>query len=484
MSGLCWVEMAEIDLQTWNELTERIAQGLARFVAIWGAPSEHRPILNLALRKNGETPLEVSSLAVPTSHFPSIGAFHPAALLMERAMFDMHGLVADGSPDTRPWLDHGNWPNSRASLPYTFKPVFGEGVHQIPVGPVHAGTIEPGHFRFSVNGETIVRLEARLGYTHKGVLDRMRGASIDHAARLAARLSGDSTCAYGFSFAQAVERALEVEPPPRATALRGVMAELERIANHLGDFAAICNDSGFPLLNTHGAMLRERVLRLSAVCFGHRLMMDRILPGGIATDLASEDAARIDRELASVRARFEPLVEIYEKTASLQDRTVGTGRLDPGLAGILGCGGYVGRASGQIFDSRRDMAYKPYHDLPFTVPCRDTGDVDARVRIRIEEIRQSVAIVHHLLSDLPDGAVRVPLPRFPEAREGCVLIEGFRGDIFAFVRLRDGRIEDVFLRDPSWFLWPALEAAIADNIVADFPLCNKSFNAAYSGCDL
>ena len=484
MSGLCWVEMAEIDPQTWNELKERIAKGLTRFVAIWGERSERGPAAHLALRRHGEMPVEVSSLAAPALHFPSVGAARPAAILMERAMFDIHGLIADGSADTRPWLDHGKWTNSRDPRPYAFKPVFGEGVHQIPVGPVHAGTIESGHFRFSVNGETIIRLEARLGYTHKGVLQRMRGASIDHAARLAGRVSGDSTCAYGFSFAQAVEQALGVEPPPRASALRGVMAELERIANHLGDFGAICNDGGFPLLNAHGAMLRERVLRLSAACFGHRLMMDRIVPGGIATDLAGEDTAKIDRELAFVRDRFERLVEIYEKTASLQDRTVGAGRLDPSLAGILGCGGYVGRASGQVFDARRDMAYGPYRDLPFTVPCRDAGDVDARVRIRIDEIRQSVAMIRRLLADLPAGAVRVPLPRWPEAREGCALIEGFRGDIFAFVRIGNGCVEDVFLRDPSWFLWPALEAAIADNIVADFPLCNKSFNATYSGCDL
>ncbi|WP_298223039.1 NADH-quinone oxidoreductase subunit C [Acidocella sp.] len=476
--------MTAVDLQTWEKKAAEIGQGLSRFVAIWGDASGYCPFVHLATRRKGASSAEVINLAAPDRRFPSIGAHQPAAILMERAIFDMHGLIADGLPDTRPWLDHGTWPGSRATKPYKFKPVNGDGIHQIPVGPVHAGTIEPGHFRFSVNGETIVRIEARLGYTHKGTLKLMRRASIDHAAKLTARISGDSTCAYSFAFALAVEQALGVEAPARAQILRGVMAELERLANHLGDFGAICNDAGFPLLNAHGAMLRERMLRLCAACFGHRLMMDLIVPGGVTADLAHGDEAKIDRELTIVSTQFERIVEVYEKTASLQDRTVGTGRLDPAVAELLGCGGYVGRASGQTFDARRDMAYAPYHDLHFGVPCRDIGDADTRVRVRIEEVRQSSAIILALLRELPDGPIQSPRPPSTSPREGNAIVEGFRGDVFSYVRISNGCIEDVFLRDPSWFLWPALETAIEGNIVADFPLCNKSFNASYSGCDL
>jgi Ni,Fe-hydrogenase III large subunit len=476
--------MVLIDLKTWEATVAEIDEGLSSFVAIWGERSDECPLVHLAARRKGAASTEVISLATPDSHFPSIGAHQPGAILMERAIFDLHGLVADGLPDTRPWLDHGVWLQSRATNSYAFKPVIGEGVHQIPVGPVHAGTIEPGHFRFSVYGETIVRLEARLGYTHKGALKLMRGASIEHGAKLAGRISGDSTVAYGFAFARAVEQALGLEVPARSQALRGVMAELERLANHFGDFGAICNDGGFPLLNAHGAMLRELVLRLAGVCFGHRLMMDRIIPGGVAADLADDDVRKIIRELTAVLGRFERLVEIYEKTTSLQDRVVSTGRLDPVVAQRLGSGGYVGRASAQFFDARRDMAYAPYDVLQFAVSYRDAGDVDARVRVRIEEVRQSVAMIVTLLGDLPVGAVRVPMPESSTRYTGSAVVEGFRGDVFAYVRIRDDRIEDAYLRDPSWFLWPALEAAIEGNIVADFPLCNKSFNASYSGCDL
>lgn len=476
--------MTQVNLRAWETTVAEINQGLSTFIAVWGELSDNGPLVHLATRRKGAASAEVIDLATPGRHFPSVGKHQPAAILMERAIFDMHGLIADGLPDPRPWLDHGVWPQSQVTQSYAFKPVIGEGVHQIPVGPVHAGTIEPGHFRFSVNGETIVRLEARLGYTHKGTLKLMRGASIAHAAKLAGRISGDSTVAYAFAFARAVELALGLEVPPRAFALRGVMAELERLANHFGDFGAICNDGGFPLLNAHGAMLRELVLRLADACFGHRLMMDKIIPGGVAVDLTDDDTSKIIRELTTLSDRFARLVEVYEKTASLQDRVVGTGRLTPVVARNLGCGGYVGRASAQFFDARRDMPYAPYEVLHFGVPCRDTGDVDTRVRVRIEEIRQSIAIIRTLLRNLQTSAIHAPLPGSVQTNEGNAIVEGFRGDLFAYVRINNGHIVDAFLRDPSWFLWPALEVAIEGNIVADFPLCNKSFNASYSGCDL
>ncbi len=367
--------------------------------------------------------------------------------------------------------------------PYEFLPAEGESLHQIAVGPVHAGIIEPGHFRFHANGEAIVRLEARLGYAHKGTELLMQGTDPAHAAKLAGRVSGDSTVAYAVAFARAVEAALGMEIPVRAHWLRALMAELERLANHLGDIGAICNDASFPLMQAHCAVLRELVLRASDSRFGHRLMRDCVVPGGAAPDLDGGGTPVLRALLAEIRKRFPALVELYDNTASLQDRTVGTGILKPHLAQQFGAGGIVGRASGRSFDARRALPYPPYDRLAFEVPILQEGDVNARVWIRIREVEQSLALIEQILDGLPGGGVRTGMPR--GAGEGVALVEGFRGDILAWVHLDgEGRIARCHLRDPSWFQWPLLEAAIEGNIVADFPLCNKSFNCSYSGHDL
>jgi Ni,Fe-hydrogenase III large subunit len=361
-------------------------------------------------------------------------------------------------------------------------------LHQIPVGPVHAGIIEPGHFRFTANGETVVRLEERLGYVHKGIEGLMAGAPPERAARLAGRVSGDSTVAYAIAFAQAMEAALEIKVPRRAIWLRALMAELERLANHFGDIGAICNDASFSLMHAHCGALRERVLRASEACFGHRLMMDRVVPGGTAVDLEFDATAVIGKLIDTVRRSFPELIELYDETASLQDRTVGTGFLHSALARQYGAGGYIGRASGRSFDARRTPGYAPYDELKFEIPVRKEGDVDARIWIRIREVEQSLALIEQIISRLPEGPIRNELDPAGKAKgncEGLSLVEGFRGDILAWVRIdSDGILAHAHLRDPSWFQWPLLEAAIEGNIVADFPLCNKSFNCSYSGHDL
>jgi Ni,Fe-hydrogenase III large subunit len=263
------------------------------------------------------------------------------------------------------------------------------------------------------------------------------------------------------------------------------MAELERMANHFGDIGAICNDASFSLIYAECGMLRERTLRAAQTCFGHRLMMDRIVPGGIAGDLAPEGEPALRQLLATVRGRFPELIVIYDNTASLQDRTVTTGYLAPTLARAFGAGGYVGRASGRAFDARKAVGYAPYDKLEFEVPVRDDGDVNARLWIRVREIEQSMKLIEQILRGLPRGELRAKLGKLDGAREGIALTEAFRGDVLVAVRLGpDGAIERCHLRDPSWFQWPLLEAAIEGNIVADFPLCNKSFNCSYSGHDL
>jgi Ni,Fe-hydrogenase III large subunit len=396
-------------------------------------------------------------------------------------------------PDPRPWLDHGRWEthhplarhaeNPLDPEPYAFLPAEGDHLHQIPVGPVHAGIIEPGHFRFSAAGETIVRLEARLGYTHKGIEGLMAGCELHRAAQLAGRTSGDSTAAYQFAFARAAEAALEIEPPSRATWLRAVLAELERLANHLGDIGGICTDAAFTLMHSQCQILREQVLRANATAFGHRQLRDCILPGGVAVDLGDQGVTAIRGMLAQIRQRFPELVELYDNTASLQDRTVGTGFLRPDLARRFAAGGYVGRASGRGFDARSAPAYPPYDQLEFEVPVFEEGDVNARVWVRIREVEQSLSLLEQLLDRMPAGALRIDSPT--RAGEGLALVESFRGDVLIWLRLgTDGRVLRCHLRDPSWFQWPLLEAAIEGNIVADFPLCNKSFNCSYSGHDL
>jgi len=311
----------------------------------------------------------------------------------------------------------------------------------------------------------------------------MAGASLERAATLAGRVSGDSTVAYALAYARAVEDALGAQVPPRAVWLRALAGELERLANHFGDIGAVCNDAAFSIMHAGCGWLREQVLRAASACFGHRLMMDCVVPGGVRGDLSAQGAQQVASLIALIRQRFPELVDLYDNTASLKDRTVSTGILSTALARQYAAGGYVGRASGRDFDARRTPGYPPYDELRFEVPTVQAGDVNARVWIRIQEVEQSLALIAQIVARLPGGPIFAALPA--AQGEGAALVEGFRGDIFAWVRIgADGRVERCHLRDPSWFQWPLLEAAIEGNIVADFPLCNKSFNCSYSGHDL
>ena len=478
-----------VNEEAWRSAADALADGKLILTSLWGDAGA----VHMALLDGTENRLAVATLPCPGGHYPSVGARHAPAIRLERAARDLFGLEPEGLADGRPWLDHGRWGVSQPLNPagatspiapgYEFLAAEGEALHQIPVGPVHAGIIEPGHFRFTASGETIVRLEERLGYAHKGVDGLMTGATIAAAAGLASRVSGDSTVAYAYAFARAVEAALGVEAPPRAVWLRALMAELERLANHFGDIGAICNDASFSMMHAHCGALRERVLRFAGSAFGHRLMRDRIVPGGVRADLAADAPPPLRVLLATIQETFPRLVELYDNTASLQDRTVGTGILSAELARQFGAGGFIGRASGRAFDTRRALPYPPYDTLAFDVPLRHEGDVDARIWIRIREVEQSLALIDQIVSRLPDGPLAVELPK--AAGEGVALVEAFRGDVFASVRIgADGGIERAHLRDASWFQWPLLEAAIEGNIVADFPLCNKSFNCSYSGHDL
>ncbi len=490
LAGGAWPRVAATR-ESWHEAGHLLHVGRCTLVSLWA----EKGTVHLALLDEERGDAGILSLACEADRYPSVGHFHPPAIRLERALRDLAGLQPEGLPDPRAWLDHGRWgvrhPLGRATVvdaapqAYEFLPVRGASLHRIPVGPVHAGIIEPGHFRFTASGETIVRLEERLGYVHKGIESLMAGRPPEGAAALAGRVSGDSTVAYAWAFARAVESARGIDVPPRALALRALMAELERLANHFGDVGAVCNDAAFALLHAQFGLLREHVLRASAHCFGHRLMMDRVVPGGVRADFPGDGARVLADLVKGLRRRLPELVDFYENTASLQDRTVSTGILQAKLARQFGAGGFVGRASGRAFDARRRPGYAPYGELRFEVPVREEGDVDARVWIRIREAEQSLSIVEQVIAQLPPGAIAAPVADAKrERREGAAMVEGFRGDIFAWVSIApDATVERCHLRDPSWFQWPLLEAAIEGNIVADFPLCNKSFNCSYSGHD-
>jgi len=481
---------AMVDASGWKLAASELAGGRWNLLDLWGEPAT----VHMAIMDQDTADIVTVSLDCPDGNYPSVGLHHPPALRLERAIGDLYGLSAEGLPDSRPWLDHDRW-GVRAPLgepckplpkavPYRFLAAEGCGLHQIPVGPVHAGIIEPGHFRFTASGETVVRLEARLGYTHKGVEGLMMGLSLERAAELAGRVSGDSTVAYAYAFSRATEAAIELVVPDRAVWLRALLAELERLANHLGDIGAICNDASFALMHAHCSVLRENVLRASHRAFGHRLLRDIVVPGGVNRDLDRDGIETIEATLRNIRRRFPALVELYDNTASLQDRTVSTGVLRPALAKQYSAGGPIGRASGRSFDARRTLAYPPYDRLRFEVPILHEGDVNARVWIRVREVEASLALVEQILGELPAGPLRGNPAHRQETQEGAAIVEGFRGDILVWLRLREGQVERCRLRDPSWFQWPLLEAVIEDNIVADFPLCNKSFNCSYSGHDL
>ncbi len=473
----------------WQQAIDHLVIGQCTLLGLWGdAPNVHMALLDAT---SGD--VAVVSYACKGGKYPGVAARHPPAIRLERAIRDLFGLEATDAPDVRPWLDLGFWSVrhplgekavARKPAPYQFLPAEGEALHQIPVGPVHAGIIEPGHFRFTANGEHVVRLEQRLGWVHKGIESLIDGATLDEAAKLASRTSGDSTVAYAFAFAQAAESALQVKVPARATYLRALMAELERLANHFGDIGAICNDASFSLMHAQCGILRERALRAAEACFGHRLMMDMIVPGGVARDIAPEGIVQVEALLAEVRRGFPRLIELYDNTASLQDRTVTTGIVKSELVHQFGAGGYVGRASGRTFDARRVIAYTPYDKFSFDVPVLDAGDVNARVWIRIREVEQSLSLIDQILATLPKGVLKVAIGK-SKACEGLGITEAFRGDVLVWLRLDGkGRVARCHLRDASWFQWPLLEAAVEGNIVADFPLCNKSFNCSYSGHDL
>lgn len=501
LPGAAPVWHGTVDGGAWRRLARQVRDKGGRLVALWG--SDQRPFgrgfevhATLVIRSG----LVWLTLPVNGADYPDLADVFPAAARMQRALADLLGVRTRGQQDQRPWLRHDAWPADRYPLRkdfdagkaqpgtpqvYPFVSVEGDGVHEIAVGPVHAGTIEPGHFRFSVIGERILRLEERLGYKHKGIEKRFESMTLADGARLAGRISGDSTVAYAWAYAMAVESAARHSPPERALWLRALLLERERLANHLGDLGFLGNDAGLAFGLAQFARLKEDLLRSNAELFGHRYLMDSIMPGGVAADLDARGIASLLAELAQLAQAVADLRLIYDDHAGLQDRFIGAGTVAPELAVRLGLCGLAGRASAQAWDLRAQFPAAPYDQLDVRMATHRNGDVAARATVRFDEVGESLRLCRRILEALPQGPIASAAPDVPGGTLGTGWVEGWRGEVFIALETETGgRIRRLHPHDPSWQNWPLLEHAVLGNIVPDFPLINKSFNLSYSGHDL
>lgn len=428
----------------------------------------------------------------------SMSTLYFPASRFEREIRDLFGIEAMGHPDPRPLVRHAFWPKDYYPLrkdavppdhfeddgtPFPFAAVGGEGVYEIPVGPVHAGIIEPGHFRFSVIGETVIDLKIRLYFTHKGTEKLFEGRLPLDGVELAERISGDTTVGHSLAYCQALESLAGIEIPARARYLRVVLLEMERLYNHIADFGAIANDTGFAIANAHCSRLRERLLRLNKALTGNRLLRGGVVPGGVRFDLT--DGFDLPAELYSILGDFNEIVDISLKNTILTDRLEGTGCLTKQTAIDHGVLGYVARASGVDVDARRDHPFAAYGELDFSVPVYESGDVYARTMMRVKEASQSVGLIRQAIKRLAPGPLANPLGQLPAFKPAFGIAEGWRGAIIHWVMAdNSGKLYRVKIKDPSFVNWPALSFAMLKNIVPDFPLCNKSFSLSYSGNDL
>lgn len=496
-SGVLSVSAAD-----WHSAATDAAAAGAQLAALWttlypvAAPAA---IVRAALLVDGGLLVLELPLADLKQTYRGLQDVFPAAGRMQRAAADLTGVRADG-PDQRPWLRHAawgrdEWPLAKAPSPpdagappvddYAFVRVEGEGVHEVAVGPVHAGTIEPGHFRFSIVGEKVLRLEERLGYVHKGLERRFTELPILEGHRLAARVSGDSAVAYSWAYCQALEGMAQAVVPARALWLRALCLEIERIQNHLGDLGALGNDAGFAFGLAQFSRLKEELTRTVGATLEQRYLLDAIVPGGVAVDLADDEARVLAVRIGRTASLTRELRTIYDDHSGVRDRFSGTGIVTPELARRLGLTGLAGRASGLGVDLRVDSPWPPYHVMTPKLCMRRDGDVAARVSVRFDEVEESCRIARALLSELPAGELRAPIDVPAGPRAGVGIIEGWRGPVLVALESREpGRIHRCHAHDPSWQNWPVLEHAVIGNIVPDFPLINKSFNLAYSGHDL
>ncbi len=431
--------------------------------------------------------------------FPSLSAELPALNWQEREIQDWFGLKAVGHPNPRRVALHDNWPDVyplRKDFPletvlppfegerHFYRPAFGEGVLQVPVGPVHAGIIEPGHFNFAVAGEPILYLQLRMFYTHKGTEKLFEKIPIHKAVFLAESISGDSSFSHATAFCQAIERAASIEVPLRGLVMRTVLLELERICNHVADIGAIATDVGFVIANAHASRLKEMLVALNEQMTGSRLLRGMACIGGVRRGWDQAQLDTLQETLDLFAHEFRDLISLIDSSESTRDRLEQTGVLRPDKARDLGIVGVGGRASGVDLDVRRDHPYAAYGRYLFRVPVYQAGDVWRRMQVRIDEVNESIDIVRRAMTDGLQREFRVPVPPIPADRCAMSAVEGWRGEIIHWIRTGpDHHLQRCKIKDPSLNNWPALVEAVQGNIIADFPVINKSFDLSYSGTD-
>jgi Ni,Fe-hydrogenase III large subunit/Ni,Fe-hydrogenase III component G len=468
---------------------ERITTGNFAVHHVWSLPRLQR-FLHISAPVD---PLEPS--------FPSIAAKYPAANWFEREVMDLVGLVPQGHPNPVRVALHEDWPDAawilrkdfRDDRPvgrvhgdfHPFRPVTGEGVFQIPVGPIHAGVIEPGHFRFSVAGEPILYLQLRLFYTHKGIEKRFERLPWRQGLFLAESISGDTAVGHALSYAHAIERLAEVTVPARARALRVVLLELERIYNHTADIGALATDVAFTVPASRAQVMREGLLRLQDELFGTRLLRGTVALGGVKRDLPPRGGEALGLHLHAFEKQFDDLITLLIDAGTFTDRVDGTGILANQAARDLGIVGMAARASGVDADFRRDHPHDGYAGLRFEVPVEAGGDVRARLMVRAREVEQSLLILRQVLEAMPDTPLTAELPdQLPADASALGWVEAWRGPCTHWIATgARGEIARVKITDPSFLNWPGLVHAVSGNIVPDFPVINKSFNLSYSGND-
>ncbi len=434
--------------------------------------------------------------------FPSLTPLIHQASIHERKIASFFGLKPIGHPNLRPLILHEQWPESLYPLrkefvwksrpdpvsgSFPFRHVHGEGIYEIPVGPVHAGIIEPGHFRFSVAGEEILHLEPRLGYSHKGIEKLFEILPLDQKIRLSERVSGDSSFSHSLAFCQTFEQLGSVLPSRRVQFIRVIYCELERIANHFGDIGAIMLDTGYNFGGSHGARLREVVMRLNEALSGSRFLRGINSIGGVTRDISNSLVAEAQHVVTSLRKDFSEVMALALQNSSLIERLKGTGILDYRIAKDHGIVGVAAKALGFAYDARKDHPYAAYDAFSVPIPSYHTGDVYARFRVRVDEVYASLDILEKALSHIPAGPICADILTHSLAPSTYAvgIVEGWRGDIVYVVSTdANGLISRVDVRDPSFLNWTVLGHAGKGNMVPDFPLINKSFNLSYSGNDL
>lgn len=476
-----------------TDVSRLLGEKSTRLVSIFGSVDRSgKPLVHYILDVNNR---EYRILTAPVDGpIQSVTPISPAAAWYERELHDQFGIEIAGHPDLRPLVFHENWPRevhpmieSPVDVPwgrteYQFLKVDGVGVCEVPVGPVHAGIIEPGHFRFSVVGDAILHLELRHFYTHKGTERLFQGTPLMDGALIAESVSGDNCFAHAVAYCQAVELACDVAAPLRAQGIRLVGQEIERLIAHIGDVGALCNDIGFSVPAAYTSRLKEALLQESARILGTRYWRAICIPGGVTKDIATTDARRLRHTITTAAHEFAELAQMILDTPSVQNRFESTGILKPEVARDLAVVGPVARASGIHLDVRHNHPYGSYRNWISNPVTYHYGDVLARARVRIDEVAASVLLLDEVIEDLPTGKIVVGVDELANS-SGFSAVESPRGELLYWVEIRRGRIARCHIKSPSFQNWTALPMTMAGNIIADFPLINKSFNLSYSGCD-